>query len=481
MPEILHIFLAPAKAARTQSVESVEAVAGRGLRGDRYFDKKKRHPGDEVTLIESEHLEAFTKQTGLSIPPGNPRRNIVTRGVRLNELVGKRFRVGAALLEGVELCEPCRIFAKETHREALPFFRGKGGLRSRVLEGGTIRVGDGIDTNPSRSQGRILVTGSAGHLGEGLVRTLREAGHEVVSLDILPSPFTDKVASITDREAVRASMKGVNAVLHAASLHKPHLATHPAQAFVDVNVTGTLVLLEEAVAAGASTFVYTSTTSAFGKALQPPPGAPAAWITEEVAPIPKNMYGATKTAAEDICGSFHGKNGMNCLVLRTSRFFPEEDDRKAIRDGYEDANTKANEFLHRRVELEDVVSAHVAALERAADVGFARYIISATTPFTREHLAGLRSDAPGILKRLFPGYEEQYRRRGWRMFPSIDRVYVNEKACRELGWRPRYDFARILACLQDGDDLRSPLARAIGRKGYHETRFEGMPFPVQAE
>jgi UDP-glucose 4-epimerase len=105
---------------------------------------------------------------------------------------------------------------------------------------------------------KVLVTGSAGHLGEALVRVLRGAGHEVTGLDVLGSPFTTVAGSITDREVVRGSLAGVDAVLHAATLHKPHVSSHGKQAFVDTNVTGTLTLLEEAVAAGVSSFVFTT-------------------------------------------------------------------------------------------------------------------------------------------------------------------------------------------------------------------------------
>jgi nucleoside-diphosphate-sugar epimerase len=134
---------------------------------------------------------------------------------------------------------------------------------------------------------KVLVTGSAGHLGEALVRTLNQDGHAVVGVDVVPSPFTTHVGSITRRDVVQACMQdGVQAVLHAATLHKPHVATHDRQAFVDTNVSGTLNLLEEAAAAGVRAFVFTSTTSTFGDALTPPAGAPAAWITEDVTPMP---------------------------------------------------------------------------------------------------------------------------------------------------------------------------------------------------
>jgi UDP-glucose 4-epimerase len=326
---------------------------------------------------------------------------------------------------------------------------------------------------------RLLVTGSAGHLGEALVRTLRDSRHEVVGIDILDSPYTTKVCSITDRPLVRRCMAGVRAVFHAATLHKPHVATHSRQDFVDVNVTGTLNLLEEAAAAGVDSFVFTSTTSVFGDALAPPAGAPAAWVTEDVAPVPKNIYGVTKAAAEDLCQLFHRNKGLACLVLRTSRFFPEEDDDKSVRDAYRDDNAKANEYLFRRVDIQDVVDAHLLAWRRASLIGFRKYIISATTPFHPEDLPELRVDASRVVRLRVPGYEAEYARLGWRMFPSIGRVYINQRAREELGWQPRYDFKSILDRLAVGDDLRSPLARAIGSKGYHAAVFADGPYPVE--
>ena len=327
---------------------------------------------------------------------------------------------------------------------------------------------------------KILVTGSSGHLGEALVRTLRNQNREVIGADIIPSEFTSEVGSIVDQDFVKRCMEGVGAVIHTATLHKPHVATHSRQSFVDTNVTGTLTLLEEAAQAGVGSFVFTSTTSAFGRALTPRSGAPAAWITEEVKPVPRNIYGVTKTAAEDLCELCHQKVGLACLILRTSRFFPEEDDHKETRQNYDDGNVKTNEFLYRRVEIEDVVSAHLLAVERARDIGFGRYIISATSPFTPEDLAELRANAPVVVRWRVPEYEAEYERRGWKMFPGIDRVYVNERARVELDWRPRYDFRYVLERLRAGDDPRSPLARAVGSKGYHSRKFAEGPYPVEA-
>ena len=257
-------------------------------------------------------------------------------------------------------------------------------------------------------------------------------------------------------------------MLHAATLHKPHVGSHDRRAFVDTNVTGTLNLLEEAVAAGASRFVFTSTTSAFGRALTPPPGAPAAWITEDVAPVPRNIYGATKTAAEDLCELVHRDHGLPCLILRTSRFFPEDDDRDDVRSAYADANLKVNELLYRRVDLEDVVER--PPLRARARAG------ARLRPLHRQRHHAVHPRRPGrAARRRARGRAAALprRRRALRARSAgacsraIERVYVNARAREELGWAPRWDFRHALDRLAAGEPPRSELAAAVGAKGYH--------------
>ena len=300
------------------------------------------------------------------------------------------------------------------------------------------------------------------------MRVLPDDGHEVIGLDVLASPHTDIVGSIVDRNVVHRAVAGVDAVVHSATLHKPHVESHTRTDFVATNIAGTLNLLEEAVEAGAGRFVFTSTTSAFGRALQPEKNAPAAWITEDVVPVPRNIYGTTKAAAENLCELIARDYGLPCLILRTSRFFPEPDDTEDVRSAYDNLNLKVNELLHRRVDIDDVVRAHQLALERAPEIGFGRYVISATTPFTPDDSQAVRTDLPSVVARLYPDYPDIYAARGWSMFPSIDRVYANELARRELGWSPRYDYRRALDSLAKDIDPRSELAKAIGAKGYHE-------------
>ena len=311
------------------------------------------------------------------------------------------------------------------------------------------------------------------------MRTLSSSAHEVVGLDVQPSPFTTITGSIADAAVVTRAMHGVETVLHTATLHKPHVVTHSRREFVDTNIVGTLNLLEAAAAAGVGSFVYTSTTSVYGRALMPESNAPAAWINEDVSPQPKNIYGVTKKAAEDLCELFQRKLGLPCIVLRTARFFPDEDDDAAVRQAYADDNVKANEYAYRRVDLEDVVTAHLLAMDRARALGFRRYVISATTPFTGDDLPRLRTDAAAVLRERFATYEREYARRGWKMFPTIDRVYDNALARRELGWVPRWTFGYVLERLAAGDEIRSALASRIGFKGYHAGKLAGEMYPTE--
>ena len=149
-----------------------------------------------------------------------------------------------------------------------------------------------------------------------------------------------------------------------------------------------------------------------------------------------------------------------------------------MRSQYEAANVQANELLYRRVDIEGVVTAHLLAIEKARSLGFGRHVISATSPFEPRHVAELRVDAPTVVHRLFPESEALHGARGWKMFPTIGRVYVNQRARSDLNWRPKYDFRHVLECLRQQRDFRSALALNIGSKGYHDRTFAEGPYPV---
>ena len=322
---------------------------------------------------------------------------------------------------------------------------------------------------------RILLTGSSGWLGRYLAPLLRIHGHEVTGLDIAPGTDTQIVGTVADGALIDRlfAEHRFEGVIHAGALHKPDIVRYPRQAFIDVNVTGTLNLLEAAVAARASRFVFTSTTSLMiSTAIREGHGDAAVWIDETLAPLePRNVYGVTKLAAEQLCRLVQREHGLPVIVLRTGRFFPEDDDTHQILSG---ENMKANELLHRRLTVEDAAEAHLVALTRAPEIGFGTFILSAPTPFAPGDVAALKADAPAVIARCFPDAAELYARRGWTLPASIDRVYDAGLAERVLGFRCATGFAEMLAALRADAQLPiehdpgyvSPIvARAAQAKG----------------
>ncbi|HEV2425278.1 MAG TPA: MOSC domain-containing protein [Terriglobia bacterium] len=146
------IFIGSGATAPLDSVPEVRAEQGRGLTGDRYWSGKgtfwKPVADREVTLIEMESLEALASGESINLEAREARRNIATRGLRLNDLVNRRFRIGEATLLGIRLCEPCGHLERLTGKTVRPALAGRGGLRAAVLVSGVIRVGDSIQAEP---------------------------------------------------------------------------------------------------------------------------------------------------------------------------------------------------------------------------------------------------------------------------------------------------------------------------------------------
>ncbi|CAJ1360466.1 unnamed protein product [Effrenium voratum] len=380
----------------------------------------------------------------------------------------------------------------------------------------------------------ILVTGSAGHLGEALCRHYQEHFPEipVVGVDRLASPFTTLVLDLSEPSAKEVlaevfTQRRIGKIFHAATLHKPHVATHTEQAFIAVNIQATQMLLDLAVQHGDGAlpgFVFTSTTSTFGHAV--PRGAleGCAWIEETVAPIPRNIYGITKIAAEHLCQLAQRNHKLPVAVVRTSRFFLEGDDDDDARASMGDCNLKVNELLYRRGDVADMVSAHLLAMDwamssqkkrkMAAAVDSCIFIASAPSPFRPEDvevLAKSGSDAcqHRILERMGEAcgcsgakVAEMYKDLGWQLPHAFDRIYDSRKAQQVLGWAPRYTFASQLSKAHEvwrkkkevqvatGTDvisleycdLCSPLHVQVGKKSYHEGQAvasaKAKPYPT---
>lgn len=147
--QLVAICLAPVRGAPMQNVSEAELIAARGMTGDRYGNKAAAQqnglePAQEVTLIEAEALEAAQRDCELELSHAESRRNLLTAGVPLNHLVGRQFSVGPVVLEGIELCEPCKHLERLTGKKAVKALLHRGGLRARIVQSGVVRVGDAI-------------------------------------------------------------------------------------------------------------------------------------------------------------------------------------------------------------------------------------------------------------------------------------------------------------------------------------------------
>lgn len=276
---------------------------------------------------------------------------------------------------------------------------------------------------------RVLITGSAGQLGREIGKLLAPH-HEVVGLDIKNGGTTTIIGDVSDRNLIFKLVKDVDTVIHTASLHAPHVEQFSKERFVDVNIKGTLNLLEAAVKYKIKKFVYTGTTSVYGEAMIPR-GGRAVWVTEDLVPNPRDIYDITKLTAEQLCRQSAREFKLPTVCLRVSRFWNEAEELKTI---YR---------LYRGVDVRDAAAAHLLALNDT-NILFDIFNISARTPFGEHETPELFADAARAITKHYPAAPKFFERRGWKLPSSIDRVYVTTKAETDLNYVPKYNFADIL-------------------------------------
>jgi UDP-glucose 4-epimerase len=299
----------------------------------------------------------------------------------------------------------------------------------------------------------VLVTGAAGRVGRAL-RARLATGHVVRGLDRVRAPGVDCIGDLGDAKVVSRALLGIDAVLHCAALHAPHVGRVEEQEFQRVNVDATLALWHAARAAGVRRFVFTSTTALYGSDRASGThsahradgadgadgtGSPrAAWITEATPPRPRSIYHRSKLAAENGLREAACGGGPAVTVLRMSRCFAEP------------APLMAVYRLHRGIDVRDVAEAHALALAGPATEPWRCFNVSGSTPFMAADADRLWRDAPSLLRERVPALAHEFARRGWPLPASIDRVYVPDAAMTALNWRPHHGWAAVLDQLDAG-------------------------------
>lgn len=281
---------------------------------------------------------------------------------------------------------------------------------------------------------RVLVTGAAGLIGSAIAGRL-DSDHEVVGLDLKAGPSVRIVGDCFNVAEWRRQVGRLDAVVHVAALHAPHVGDRTNEEFRRTNVDATSRILDLAAGSGATHFVLTSTTSLYGHALDPKDKA--VWVDENLQPSPRDIYDETKLAAEELVAS--AGESMTVTSLRMSRCFPEP------------ADVMAWYRLHRGIDRRDVAEAHAAALAREGPP--ATFIVGASTPFQRDDCEQLLIDARAVIERRCPGLIERMAARGWNAPRSIDRVYDSGRAARDMGFAPCYGVDSCIA--GDWDPLPS--------------------------
>jgi UDP-glucose 4-epimerase len=262
--------------------------------------------------------------------------------------------------------------------------------------------------------------------------------HNVVGVDVLPCSTADYVGDVRSTSLMGRiiSERKIEVIVHTAGLHAPHVGKRPDGEFYDINVLATEQLFHTAARKGLKHFIYTSTTALYGFASNV--ADRAAWLTEDVPPLPRSIYHRTKFMAEKGIEKLSHRLSIPVTVLRMSRCFPESADLMAV---YR---------LNRGIDPRDVARAHACAVEFHPQKGFRRYIISGLTPFEPSDCVSLFNNADEIITHRLPDLAEEFSRRGWILPKRLDRVYDSTLAQTELGWHPDHGFKSVLSLLDAG-------------------------------
>lgn len=281
---------------------------------------------------------------------------------------------------------------------------------------------------------RVLVTGSSGRLGAVTVQHLRTHGHDVTGTDLIPAETTDALIDILNKDAVLAITQNIDAIIHTAAIHGKHYElNYPREAFIDVNIYGTLNLLNACIANGVQKMLYTSTTSIYGDAMVD--ANQAVWVDEELPIKPRDIYDITKQTAEQLCKDFFYREALQTSVYRVGRFLPETD------------NLKLNHRLYRGLDERDGAEGLRLALEQTFSA-FEIFNITSSSPFKKDELIQLKQNPLETIRKHYPQAESIYQSKGWELPKSIDRVYVSNKAKRYFGYEPKFTFDYLLNNLE---------------------------------
>ncbi len=279
---------------------------------------------------------------------------------------------------------------------------------------------------------KIAITGTSGRIGRAIHFSLCQ-NNKITGVDRSVASVTTHLGDIEDNILLRKAFRGVDAVVHSAALHAPHVGIYNDDEFYRINVKGTENVVRAAVACGVRSMVFTSTTALYGFASRHPDHA--TWIDEQTKPDPKSIYHRSKLEAEQFLESEASRN-LNVTTLRMSRCFPEP------------APIMAMYRLHRGIDARDVAEAHRLALIES-DENYRMFVVSGTTPFQKVDCVSLKQSAESVLLERCPAVCRTFESRGWSLPESIDRVYDSSKAQRVLSWTPKYGFGEVVNLLDN--------------------------------